>query len=103
MAGCYAIEIDHRLKGAFQPDCVLDYRRESRIRGNHLVLPFDVAQHEMREHRSPYLPFDRILVLSEERLELERLLELLELELLEEEFNRPSSEHPHACGENFVW
>ena len=78
LAGCYAIEVDHRLKGAFQPDCVLDYRSEPRIRGNHLVLPLYVAQHEMREHRSPYLPFDRILVLSEERLELKRLLELLE-------------------------
>ena len=44
MARCYAIEVDHRLKGALQPDCVLDYRRESRIRGNNLVLPFDVAQ-----------------------------------------------------------
>ena len=65
LAGCYAIEVDHRLKGALQPDCVLDYRRESRIRGNHLVLPLDVAQHKMREHRSPYLPFNRILVLSE--------------------------------------
>jgi len=85
LAGCYAIEADHRLKGALQPDCVLDYRRESRIRGNHLVLPLDVAQHKMRERRSPYLPFNRILVLSEERLELERLLELLE-----EELNRPS-------------
>lgn len=85
LAGCYAIEIDHRLKGALQPDCVLNCRRESRIRGNHLVLPLDVAQHEMREHRSPYLPFDRILVFSEERLEPKRLLELLE-----EELNRPS-------------
>ena len=78
MAGCYAIEADHRLKGALQPDRVLDYRRESRIRGDDLVLPFDVAQDEMRVHRCPYLPFHRILVLSEERLELERLLELLE-------------------------
>ena len=84
LAGCYAIEIDHRLEGALQPDCVLDYRRESRVGGNNLVLPFDVAQHEMRQHRGPYLPFDRILVLAEERLELERLLEFLE-----EEFHRP--------------
>ena len=66
LAGCYAIEADHRLKGALQPDRVLDYRREPRIRGDDLVLPFDVAQHEMREHRCPYLPFHRILVLSEE-------------------------------------
>ena len=73
LAGCYAIEADHRLKGALQPDCVLDYRRESRVGGNNLVLPFDVAQHEMRQHRGPYLPFDRILVLSEERLELSLL------------------------------
>ena len=28
LAGCYAIEIDHRLKGALQPDCVLNCRRE---------------------------------------------------------------------------
>ena len=50
LAGCYAIEVDHRLKVALQPDCVLDYRRESRIRGNNLVLPFDVAQDYLREN-----------------------------------------------------
>ena len=39
----------------------------------------------MRQHRRPYLPFDSVLVLAEERLELERLIEFLK-----EEFNRPS-------------
>ena len=85
LARCCAIETDHRLKGALQPDGVLDYRRESRIRASHIVLPFDVAQDKMREHRRPYLPFDSVLVLAEERLELERLLEFLK-----EEINRPS-------------
>ena len=80
-AGCYAIEADHRLKRAFQPDCVLDYRRESRVRGDRLALPLDVAQDKVRQHRGPYLPLDRVPVLPEERLELERLLEFLEEKL----------------------
>lgn len=56
------MEIDHRLKGVLQPDGVLDHRREPRVRGNHLVPPFDVAQDKMRQHRRPYLPFDNVLL-----------------------------------------
>ena len=33
------------------------------------------AQDKVRQHRRPYLPFDGVLVLAEEGLELERLLE----------------------------
>ena len=82
---CYPIEPKALHKILLQPRNGPDECDKARITADCARPELDISHNQVRQKSSPYLPLNRVLVLSEEVLKLQSLLKFLE-----EQFNLPA-------------